>query len=225
MREEQDAVVHPLDANPGDMLEHGFLVEQRLGKGSTAVALKVEHDEGGGVLKVALDPSLNERIRREGEVLELLRHPNVVAFRRYVELSGHAALFIAMAGAENKTGTYTLADRIREEGRLSLDLLQRFGSQLLDVVRWLEEKGVSHRDLKPDNIGVSASSRGQVAGPGRVRFLARGHPGGEHPRGHPAVPGPVPAAPQAAALGRLRGAFRGRDDPPRDGDREPAPMG
>ena len=140
------------------MLEHGFLMEQRLGKGSTAVALKVEHDEGSGVLKVALDPSLNERIRREGQVLELLRHPNIVSFRRYVELSGHAALFIAMAGTENKTGTYTLADRIREEGRLSLDLLQRFGSQLLNVVQWLEENGISHRDLKPDNIGVSASA-------------------------------------------------------------------
>ena len=158
LREEQEAVVHPLDANPGDMLEHGFLMEQRLGKGSTAVALKVEHDDGSGVLKVALDPSLNERIRREGQVLELLRHPNIVSFRRYVELSGHAALFIAMAGTENKTGTYTLADRIREEGRLSLDLLQRFGSQLLNVVQWLEENGISHRDLKPDNIGVSASA-------------------------------------------------------------------
>ena len=138
------------------MLEHGFLVERRLGKGSTAVALKVEHDDGGGVLKVALDPSRNERIRREGEVLGVLRHPNVVAFHRHVELSGHAALFIAMAGTENRGGTYTLADRIREEGRLSLDLLERFGGQLLGVVQWLEEKGISHRDLKPDNIGVSA---------------------------------------------------------------------
>ena len=158
MREEEEAVVHPLDANPGDKLEHGFRVERRLGRGSTAVALKVEHEGGDGVLKVALDASLNERIRREGEVLGLLRHPNVVAFHRHVELSGHAALFIAMAGTENKTGTYTLADRIREEGRLSLDLLDRFGRQLLSVVQWLEEKGISHRDLKPDNIGVSASS-------------------------------------------------------------------
>ncbi|WP_187270822.1 hypothetical protein, partial [Lacisediminihabitans profunda] len=108
-----------------------FLVERRLGKGSTAVALEVEHDDGGGVLKVALDPSHNERIRREGEVLGALRHPNVVAFHRHVELSGHAALFIAMAGAENRGGAYTLADRIREEGRLSLDLLERFGSQWL----------------------------------------------------------------------------------------------
>ena len=155
--EAREAGVHPMDALPGDMLEHGFLVERRLGKGSTAVALQIAHDDGGGVLKVALDSSLNERVRCEGELLHSLSHPNIVKFFRHVELSGHQALFMAMAGAENKSGTYTLADRIREEGRLSLDLLERFGSQLLSVIQWLEERGVSHRDLKPDNIGVSAS--------------------------------------------------------------------
>ena len=155
--EPREHTVHPLDAGPGDWLEHGFLVDRRLGRGSTAVALQVQHDDRDGVLKVALDPSLNDRIRREGELLRSLRHQHVVEVYRDVELSGHAALFMAMAGAENKSRTYTLADRIREEGRLSLDLLQRFGDQLLNVVQWLEEKGVSHRDLKPDNIGVSAS--------------------------------------------------------------------
>ena len=153
----REDVAHPLDARPGDVLEHGFRVEQRLGKGSTAVALKVAYDDGGGVLKVALDPSLNDRVRREGELLRSLDHPNIVKYFRHLELSGHEALFMAMAGAENKSGTYTLADRLREEGRLSLDLLERFGSQLLSVVQWLEKEGVSHRDLKPDNIGVTAS--------------------------------------------------------------------
>ncbi len=164
VEEAREDGVQPLDARPGDMLEHGFLMERRLGKGSTAVALKVDHDDGGGVLKVALDPSLNDRLRREGELLHSLGHPNIVKFFRHVELSGHEALFMAMAGAENKSGTYTLADRIREEGRLSLDLLERFGSQLLSVVQWLEEQGVSHRDLKPDNIGVSASGTDKSLG-------------------------------------------------------------
>ena len=154
--------VNPLDARANDRLEHGFLVTRRLGKGSTAIALQVRHGERNGVLKVALDPSRNNSIRREGELLRSLRHQNIVEVYRDVELSGHAALFMAMAGSENKSGTYTLSDRIREEGRLSLDLLQRFGDQLLGVVEWLEEKGVSHRDLKPDNIGVSGSPLGLV---------------------------------------------------------------
>ena len=161
-REPREEFAPPLDARPDDVLEGGFRVVRRLGRGATALALQVEHDDRGGVLKVALDPTRNDRVRREGELLRSLRHPNIVeAYRdeayREIELSGHAAVFMALAGAENKGGAYTLADRIREEGRLSLDLLQRFGEQLVSVVQWLEEKGVSHRDLKPDNIGVSGT--------------------------------------------------------------------
>ena len=156
-REPEEGTVHPLDAGAEDLLEHGFLVVRRLGRGATAVVLQVEHDERRGVLKVALDPSRNERIRQEGALLRTLRHPHIVEAYRELELAGHAAIFMAMAGADNRNRADTLADRIRAEGRLSLDLLQRFGDQLLNVVQWLEEQGISHRDIKPDNIGVSGT--------------------------------------------------------------------
>ena len=156
-REPREEFVHPLDADAGDLLEGGFLLERRLGRGATALTLQVEHDDRGGVLKVALDPSHNDRVRREGELLRTLRHANIVEAYREVDLSGHAAIFMAMAGAAHERGAYTLADRIREEGKLSLHDLRRLGHQLLSVVEWLEEKGVSHRDIKPDNIGVSGT--------------------------------------------------------------------
>ena len=220
-REPRDHAVHPLDAGADDLLEDGFRVVRRLGKGATAVALQVEHEDGDGVLKVALDPSFNERVQREGVLLRSLRHPNIVEAYREVELSGHAAVFMAMAGAENKSGAYTLADRIREEGRLTLDLLQRFGDQLVSVVQWLEEHGVSHRDLKPDNIGVTGTPLTLMV----FDFSPRGHAGPKHPRGHAAVPGSVPVAARAAAMGRVRRAVRCRRDASRDGDRATSRLG
>src|SRR5262249_60612984 len=74
----------------------------------------------------------------------------------------HTALFMAVAGVETKAGTYTLAQRLRYEGRLSLDLLQRFGEELLTVADWLEQHGISHRDIKPDNIGVGQTATGKL---------------------------------------------------------------
>jgi len=42
-----------------------------------------------------------------------------------------------------------------------VDLLQRFGEDLLDVVKFLEEEaGVPHRDIKPDNIAIGQIKRG-----------------------------------------------------------------
>ena len=154
---EPEETTHPLDARTGDHLEGGFVVKRRLGKGSTSVALLVERNDQEGVLKVALDPSQNQRLTKEGEVLKDLRHQNIVEIYQQCVINGHVALFMAKAGADTKSGTYTLAERIREEGRLSLDLLQRFGDELLNVLGWLETKGTSHRDIKPDNIGVAGT--------------------------------------------------------------------
>ena len=154
--------VHPLDAEPGDELEGGFIVRHRLGKGSSAVALLIERDGKEGVLKVALDPAMNDRLLHEAEVLRRIRHQNVVELYETVELAGHVALFMAAAGTrsgDDRPGTYTLAQRIRQEGRLSLDLLQRFGEELLGVVEWLEQCGISHRDIKPDNIGIGQTNK------------------------------------------------------------------
>jgi serine/threonine protein kinase len=139
---------HPLEAERGAELEGGFTVRRRLGSGSTALALEVERGGRVGVLKIARDVTLNERLRQEGEVLRRLRHQHVVEIFDVVEVSGHVALFLELAGDQ------TLSERIRKEGALTLDLLQRFGEELLVVVDWLEQQGIPHRDFKPENVGV-----------------------------------------------------------------------
>ena len=56
----------------------------------------------------------------------------------------------------------TLGQRLRKEGRLHLEHLQRFGVDLLDVVNYLQEQGIAHRDIKPDNIAVGMVGRGDT---------------------------------------------------------------
>jgi serine/threonine protein kinase len=122
----------------------------------------VERDGQEGVLKVALEPGLNARLVEEGQVLRTLRHANIVELYEQTDIGGHAALFMAVAGVDIKSGAYTLAQHLRLEGRLSLDLLQRFGEELLVVADWLGQKGISHRDIKPDNIGVGRTPSGRL---------------------------------------------------------------
>ena len=152
-RPEPEEVANPLEARKGDVLAGGLKVLKRLGQGSSAVALLVEHEDEELVLKLSLRPDRNERLRHEGEVLDKLRHQSIVELRQVVEIGGHLALLLERAGTE------TLGERLRRDGRLHLDLLQRFGEDLLQVVDWLEQKGIPHRDLKPDNIGVGPLSK------------------------------------------------------------------
>jgi serine/threonine protein kinase len=139
----------PTQANPGDILPGGYTVLSKLGTGSTATAFLVEKDNLQYVIKVAVDPDHNDRIRDEGEVLKKLNTPRVVRCHGIVQLGDRSAILLDQAGDK------TLGKRLRQEGRLSLDLLRRFGDDLLEAVVILEREGIAHRDIKPDNIGVS----------------------------------------------------------------------
>src|ERR1017187_8191317 len=83
-------------------------------------------------------------------LLDALRHPRIVApEKNTLSIHGLAGFLMERAGVE------ALAQRLTREGRLSLDLLQRFGEDLLEALQFLEEQGVTHRDLKPDNVGIA----------------------------------------------------------------------
>jgi serine/threonine protein kinase len=148
--------IDPLDATVGDVVgtaaaPRRFGVHARLGRGSTAQALLVEdatRAEGNRVvLKVALDEERARRLRDEAAVLAEVRDPRVAAvLDGPLTVGGRTALLLEDAGRE------PLADLLRREGRLSIDLLERWGRDLLEIVQALDLVGVNHRDIKPDNL-------------------------------------------------------------------------
>jgi serine/threonine protein kinase len=156
-----EATVDPSVARERDRLEGGFTVIKRMGRGSSSDALLVREDGSDEelVIKVALDVAHNDRLIAEGEVLAKLHHHNIVAHRRTLSVAGRTALLLKTAG--DKTLAETLKE-VREQGRLSLDMLQRFGEELIEAVNHLEAEGVAHRDIKPENIGISRNRSGKL---------------------------------------------------------------
>jgi serine/threonine protein kinase len=147
------ATVDPASAKSGDLIDGGFTVVRRLGKGSSSDVLLVTRagSEEELVLKVALDASHNARLTGEGETIKKLRHANIVEWQQTLVVAGRTALLMKSAGKD--TLAYHLAN-----SRPSLDLVRRFGEELLQTVVYLEDQGVYHRDIKPDNIGLCPSS-------------------------------------------------------------------
>ena len=138
----------PAGAGPGDTFPGGIEVERRLGRGASAVTFVVRHQGEHRVLKLAAEPGHNPSLRQEGETLAKLRHQAVIALHDSRELLGHAALMVDYA-AEG-----SLERRLREQGAVQLELLQRFGDDLLGALCHLEERGIAHRDIKPGNVGL-----------------------------------------------------------------------
>lgn len=173
---------NPLEAGFGDYLPGGLVVKERLGQGSTAVAFLVTRGGREMVLKLANKPEHSDRVRKEFEVLSRLDHPGIVKVIELVTMRDLAGFLMEYAGeppsanrlrkegagGEEEFRNATLAKRLRKEGRLSLDLLERFGTDLLEAIAALEAAGVSHRDIKPENIGVR--KRGKQSEPHLLLF-------------------------------------------------------
>lgn len=163
---DEEEIRNPLDARGGDKLPGGFSVKRRLGKGSSATAFLVEKDGREVVLKLANGPEKNDRIRAEGETLKKLSHPNIAQFFENVtfEKSNLVGFTMEYAGERDPEKNQrdldaSLADRLRKEGALQLELLENLGTDLIEAVRYLEQKGIAHRDIKPENAGVGVGSR------------------------------------------------------------------
>ena len=153
---EHDFVTNPNHAKKDDSLPGNYRVVRRLGKGGCSVVFLVEKDGQQFVLKAANDPSHNVRLRAEVNTLNKLRHNRIVELCGTQEIGDYFAFLMRPIFSDKKEGRIeTLRDRLHREGKLHIDMLDRFGEDLLNVLRYLEEEaGICHRDVKPDNIAI-----------------------------------------------------------------------
>ncbi len=109
--------------------------------------------------ELASELELVRQFKREGRVLAQLSHPNVVQVFATYQVQGRTCL--AMEFLEGRSLAAEVAD---QGGALPIDQ----GLELmLEAARGLSaahEAGLCHRDIKPDNLFVTQSSRGKRGG-------------------------------------------------------------
>lgn len=119
------------------------------------VAVKELHFGGDEPGLPAADAQLRrERALREARTVAQLVHPHVLVVHDIVEDPGTELPYIIMELIDGDS----LADRIAAEGPVDPQEAARIGLALVRVLRMAHERGVLHRDLKPDNILLEAGS-------------------------------------------------------------------
>ncbi len=118
--------------------------------GQKAVYSAVHRDHGNVVLKIVLQDGDSPRILREIEIVKNNVFPNVPLIHEVgaVRLSDNAFLYIC---EQRVTGT-DLRTVLDKNGKLQLPVILKFLDSMINTVVKLEEQGVVHRDIKPDNI-------------------------------------------------------------------------
>lgn len=150
---EPEEVPDLLEARGGDELG-GWRITKRLGTGSTSRAFLAEgvgsNPEKQVVLKVALSDEKASRLDHEARILRKLGDSRIIRLARQEPLTFGKRTFLVLDHAGDKT----VARKLREDGRLTVDELETYSDYLFGAVDYLAGEGVHHRDIKPDNIAI-----------------------------------------------------------------------
>jgi serine/threonine-protein kinase len=136
-------------------------VEEEIGHGGASRVFRAVCREGKGrvalkVLRPELAVSLTaQRFLREIEVLRQLDHPNIARF-----LDAGESDWLVWYVMEFLEGP-SLRNWLDEHGRTPIDVALRRSCEVLDAVAHAHERGIVHRDVKPENI-VLVPERGAV---------------------------------------------------------------
>jgi serine/threonine-protein kinase len=127
------------------------------------VAIKVLPPE------LAFRSEIKTRFLREAETAAQLNHPNIVDIYAVDEMENIVFFVMAYITGDN------LAKRLHDHGTLSVDETRRTMRDVADALAYAHERGVVHRDIKPDNILIDAQSgRPMVTDFGIARAVSDG---------------------------------------------------
>jgi serine/threonine-protein kinase len=127
------------------------------------VAIKVLPPE------LAFRSEIKTRFLREAETAAQLNHPNIVDIYAVDEAEGIVYFVMAYITGDN------LAKRLHDHGVLSVDETRRTLRDVADALAYAHERGVIHRDIKPDNILIDGQSgRPMVTDFGIARAISEG---------------------------------------------------
>jgi hypothetical protein len=130
------------------------------------VAIKVLPPE------LAFQSAIKMRFLREAETAAQLSHPNIVPIYTVDEIEGLVFFVMAYISGDN------LGKRLHDKGVLNVDDVRRITREVADALAYAHERGVVHRDIKPDNILLDASTgRTMVTDFGIARAASEGEGG------------------------------------------------
>jgi serine/threonine-protein kinase len=133
-----------------------YRVERELGQGGMAVVflaedLKHRRRVALKVLKPELSAALGgERFLREIEIAAALQHPHILPLFDSGEAGG--LLWYVMPYAEGES----VRQRLAREGQLPLDDALRITDEVGSALQYAHAHGVIHRDVKPENVMLTA---------------------------------------------------------------------
>ena len=160
----------------GKVFGNRYELINKIGSGGMAIVYKAYDniDDRIVAVKVLKDEYLaNEEFRRrfknESKAIAVLSHPNIV---KVFDVSfGDRLQYIVMEYVDG----ITLKEYIEQQGVINWKEAVHFMGQILAALQHAHDKGIVHRDVKPQNIMIATDGTIKVTDFGIARFARSDH--------------------------------------------------
>lgn len=192
------------DVEPGSIFSSRYVIHDLIGKGGMATVYRALDQVLGTpvavkVLRGELAQALGaERFAREIHIASTMKHPNVVSLID-AGTSGEW-LYCVMPLFEGET----LRERLDRDGQLPIDDAITIATAVAHGLDYAHEKGIVHRDVKPENILLSGDNVG-LADFGIARAVVQAEEGNKLTASGVVVGTPSYMSPEQAAAEKVDG--------------------
>jgi len=153
-----------------------YRVDSEIGRGGMSVVyraldLRLNRPVAIKVLppELAYDPAIRLRFTREAQTSAQLAHPHIVPIHDVGERDGVAYFVMSHVTGGN------LASLLARSPRPPIDETRRVLREIADALEYAHQRGVVHRDIKPDNVLIDhESGRVMVTDFGIARAIEAG---------------------------------------------------
>ncbi len=160
-----------MDNYTGKRLDARYEIQEVIGVGGMAVVYKAYDSIDDRIVAVKIlkeeylaNEEFRRRFKNESKAIAVLSHPNIV--KVYNVSYGDRLQYIVMEYVEG----ITLKEYIEQQGKLGIKETVHFTMQILRALQHAHDKGIVHRDIKPQNIMLLSNGNIKVTDFGIARF-------------------------------------------------------
>ena len=160
-----------MDNYVGKRLDGRYEVQEIIGVGGMSVVYKAYDNVDDRIVAVKIlkdefagNEEFKRRFKNESKAIALLSHPNIV--KVYDVNFGERLQYIVMEYIDG----ITLKEYINKQGAITWNDSLYFMTQILRAVQHAHDKGIVHRDIKPQNIILLSNGNIKVTDFGIARF-------------------------------------------------------
>jgi len=146
----------------GMILDGRFRIDEFIGAGGMgsvfkATQLNVNRSVAVKLIRVdEVTPLQAQRFEREARIMATFTHPNIVQFYD-LGRTPDDVIFIVMEYVDGLS-----LGKLLREGRMAVEVCVDVAAQLFGALTEAHARGIVHRDIKPDNMLLSAGTTGEL---------------------------------------------------------------